>query len=102
MESDSVYGYVSIHEACEDYIREEEQWEKMNVSRKRASYIEKDYLKKSRNYCSTGNRTAEQNIHHEDPVSTKNFQCELHNSNIQGRATAAKLLITKINAQMRG
>jgi hypothetical protein len=31
-----------------------------------------DYLKKSENYCSTGDRTAELNNHLEDPVSTKN------------------------------
>jgi hypothetical protein len=33
-------------------------------------YIEKDCFGKSQNYCSTGDRTAELNIHPEDPVST--------------------------------
>jgi hypothetical protein len=42
---------------------EEVPWAKINT--------EKDYFEKSQNYCSTVNRTAELNIHHEDPVSTK-------------------------------
>jgi hypothetical protein len=44
-----------------------EQWMKINTS----SYVEKDSFKKSHNYCSTGDRTAELNIHLEDPASTK-------------------------------
>jgi transposase len=35
-----------------------------------SSYIEKDCSKKSRNYCNTGGRTAELNIHPVDPVTT--------------------------------
>jgi hypothetical protein len=43
---------------------------KINIKRKRSSSIGKKF-KKSHNYCSTGNRTAELNIHLEEPVSTK-------------------------------
>jgi hypothetical protein len=64
IESDSFEGYASIHESCEGNIREgnireEEQWAKMNISRKRSSYIEKDCLKKSHNHFSTGDSRAE-------------------------------------------
>jgi predicted transcriptional regulator len=46
--------------------------------------------------------TAELNIHHEDPVSTKTIQCELHKSNIHdsSRAAFAKPLITESDSQM--
>jgi hypothetical protein len=54
-----------------DNIGEEEQWAKINTDRKRTSYIEKVCSEKSQNYCSTGERTAELNIHLADPVSTK-------------------------------
>jgi hypothetical protein len=37
-----------------------------NIDRRRSSYIEKDCLEKSHNYYSTGDRTAELNIHLED------------------------------------
>jgi hypothetical protein len=57
--------------------------------------------KKSQNYCSTGDRTAELNIQHEDPASTKTVRRELHKSNIYGRAAFAKSLISESNAQMR-
>jgi hypothetical protein len=50
---------------------------------------------------STGDRTAELNIHLEDPVSRKIVQHELHKSNIHGRAVIAKPLITESNVQMR-
>jgi hypothetical protein len=62
---------VGIHESYEDNISEEEQWAKINIDRKRSSYTEKDCFKKSRTYCSTGDRTRELNIHLEDPDSTK-------------------------------
>jgi hypothetical protein len=65
------------------------------------SYIEKDCFDKSQNYCSTGDRSAELNIHLEDPVSTETVRCELHISNIHGRAATAESLITESNAQMR-
>jgi hypothetical protein len=58
----------------------------------RSSYIEKDCSEKSRNYCSTGNRTAEMNIEFENPVSTKTVRRELHRSNILGRAAIAKFM----------
>jgi hypothetical protein len=35
--------------------------------------------KKSRNYCSTGNRAADLNIHLEDPVSTKTLRMRYTN-----------------------
>jgi hypothetical protein len=35
-------------------ISEEEQWARINIGRKRLSYIEKDFFKKSQNYCSIG------------------------------------------------
>jgi hypothetical protein len=40
--------------------------------------------------------TAELNIHIEDLVSTKTARCELHKSNIHGRAAIAKPLITEV------
>jgi hypothetical protein len=89
--------YVSIHESWEDNISEEEQCAKININR--LSCIE-DCFEKSHNYCSTGNRTAELNIHLEDTVSTKTIQWELLKSNIHGRAAVAKPLITESNAQM--
>jgi hypothetical protein len=47
-----------VMESWVDNISEEEQWAKINIDRKRSSYIEKDCFEKSRNYCSTcGNRT---------------------------------------------
>jgi transposase len=45
--------------------------------------------------------TAELNINLEDPVSTITARHELHKSNIHGRASIAKHLITESNAQMR-
>jgi hypothetical protein len=46
------------------------------------------------NHRSTATKvTSELNIQLEDPVSTKNFQQELHKSNIHGTAATAKLLI---------
>jgi hypothetical protein len=56
--------------------------------------------KKSHNYCSTGDRIEELNIHLEDHVSTKIVLRELNKSNINGRAAIAKPLITESNAQM--
>jgi hypothetical protein len=67
-----------MHESWEDNISEEEQSVKVNIDRKKSSYIEKDCFEKSQSYCSTGDRTAELNIHLEAPVSTKNVQRELH------------------------
>jgi hypothetical protein len=43
----------------------QEQWAKINIDRKRSSYIEKNCFQKSQ-YCSTGDRTAEMNTHLED------------------------------------
>jgi hypothetical protein len=59
-----------------------------------------EYFKKSQTYCSTGDRTAELNIHLEDPVSTKTARRELHKANIHGRPAIAKSQITESNAQM--
>jgi hypothetical protein len=42
-----------------------------STDRKRSSYIEKECLKKSQNYCSTGDRAAELNTYPEHPVTTK-------------------------------
>jgi hypothetical protein len=72
-----------------------EQWMKINTS----SYIEKGCFEKSHN-CSTGDRTAELNIHLKDPVFTKTVQREFHRSNIYSRAAIAKPPITESNAQM--
>jgi hypothetical protein len=52
-------------------------------------------------YCSTGERTAELNIHLEGPVSSRTVQRELHKINIHCTAATAKPLITESNAQMR-
>jgi len=43
--------------------------------------------------------TAELNIQHEDPVSTKRVRRELHKSNIRHTAAIAKPLITENNAK---
>jgi hypothetical protein len=40
-------------------ISEQEQWVKINIDRKRWSYIEKDCFKKSYNNCSTGDSRTE-------------------------------------------
>jgi hypothetical protein len=87
----------------EDNISEEEHGEKINISRKRTSYFEKDCFEKSHNYSyySTGNRTAELNLLLENPVSTKTFLRELHESSTEGRVAIAKPVITESNAQMR-
>jgi acyl-ACP thioesterase len=70
MESDSFYGYVGIHKSWENNISEEEQWAKINIDRKRLSYIEKDCFTK--NHTTTAAHvTAELNLHPEIPVSTK-------------------------------
>jgi transposase len=45
--------------------------------------------------------TAELNIHHDDTVSIKTVQRELHKSNINGRAAIAKYLITDTKAKGR-
>jgi hypothetical protein len=63
---------------------------------KRSSYIEKDCLKKSENYYSTGDRTAELNIHLEYPISTKTLRRELYKSNIHGRAAIGKPKLLKV------
>jgi transposase len=56
----------------------------------------------SKNHITTAAQmTAELNIHLEDSVSTKTVRRELHKSNIHGRTTIAKPLITESNAQMR-
>jgi hypothetical protein len=73
---------------------------KVNIDRKTSSHIEKDCFETSQCYCSTGERTAELNIHLEDPVSTKTVQRGLHRSNIHGRAAIAKPLVTESNALM--
>jgi hypothetical protein len=80
---------------------EEEQWAKINIRRRRSSYIKKERFGTSQNYCSQGDRRAELYIHLKDPVSTKSDRRELHKSNIPGRAAIAKPLITESNAQMR-
>jgi transposase len=85
-------------ESWEDNISEEEQWAKINIDIKRSSYIEEDCFEKSQNYCSTGDRTTELNIHLGDPISTKTVQCELHRSNNHSRVSVAKPLITKSSA----
>jgi hypothetical protein len=45
--------------------------------------------------------TAELNVHLENPVSTKTVRREIYKSNIHGRASIAKPLITESSAQMR-
>jgi hypothetical protein len=40
-------------------ISEEEQWAKINIDRKRPSYIKKDCFEKSQNYCGTGDSRTE-------------------------------------------
>jgi hypothetical protein len=78
-----------------------EQWARISIDRKKSSYNGKDCFEKSHNYCSTGDRTAELNVHPEDPVSTKTVRLELQKSNIHSRAAVVKPLITESNVQMR-
>jgi hypothetical protein len=40
--------YVDIHESWENNTSEEEQWAKINIDRKRSSYIEVNVLKNHR------------------------------------------------------
>jgi hypothetical protein len=61
-----------------------------------------DCFEESQNYCSIGDRTAELNIHLEDPVSTKTVQRELHKSNIHGRAAIAKPLKVMLSCVNNG
>jgi hypothetical protein len=91
---------VGIHDSWENNNSEEEQRAKINIHRKRSSYIE-DCFEKSQNYCSTGDRTAELNIHLEDPVSTKTVRRELLKSKIHDGAAIAKPLITETNDQIK-
>jgi hypothetical protein len=95
----TVSKVVSIHESQEDIISKKEQWAKINTDRKRSSYIE-DCFEKSQSHCSTGDRAAELNIHHEEPVSTRTVRHGLHKSNIHSRAAIAKPLIIESNVQM--
>jgi hypothetical protein len=54
-----------------------------------------------KNHTTTAEQvTAELNIHHEDPVSTKTVQREIQKYSIHSRAAIAKPLITDCNAQM--
>jgi transposase len=77
---------------------------KRNSDRK-STLTERDCLTLLRTVLKNHTNTAAQmteelNIHLEDPVSTKTVQRELHKSNVRGRATLAKPLITESNAQM--
>jgi hypothetical protein len=72
----------------------------LTLTEKRSSYLEKDCFEKSQKYCSRGDRTAELNIHSEDPVSTKTVRYELHKSNIHGSAAIAKPPLIKNNSRM--
>jgi hypothetical protein len=69
-----------------------------HTDRKRSLYTWKDCFEEHR--TTAAQVTAELNIHPEDPVSTKTVLCELHKSNIYGRAAIAKPLITESNAEM--
>jgi predicted transcriptional regulator len=60
-----------------------------------------ELIRKSQNYCSTGDRSAELNIRLEEPVSTKTVRSEFYKPNIHGRAAIAKPQVTESNAQMR-
>jgi transposase len=56
----------------------------------------------SKNHTTAAARViAEPNIYHEDPVSTKTVQRELHKSNIHGRVAIVKHLIAENKAEMR-
>jgi hypothetical protein len=59
-----------------------------------------DCFEKSQNYCSTGDGTAELNIHFEDTFSIKTALHELQNPNIHGKAEIAKPLIAESNVEM--
>jgi hypothetical protein len=53
-----VYGEQQFLRLCRNITSA-----KIIIDRKSSLYIEKDYFEKSHNYCSTGYRTAELNIH---------------------------------------
>jgi hypothetical protein len=74
---------------------------KINIDRKRLSYIQKACFEKSQNYSGRDDRTSELNIHLQVPVSTKNILYELQKSNIHGRAAIPKPLVSQSNAQLR-
>jgi hypothetical protein len=73
IESDVSKVMSAYTNSWEDNISEEEQWAKMNIDRKRSSYIEKERFEISRNYCSTSDRTAELNMNFEDPANQQYF-----------------------------
>jgi hypothetical protein len=71
IESNNFYGYVGIHGSWKDKSSEKEQWAKINIDKNRTSNNEQGCFGKSQNYYRPGDRTAELNIHLEDPVSTE-------------------------------
>jgi hypothetical protein len=73
-------------------------WQKSTLVEKDHCTLRRSVLKNHR--TTTPQVTAELNIHLEDPVSTKTIRCDLHKSNINGRAVTAKPLITESNAHM--
>jgi hypothetical protein len=83
------------------HISEEEQWTKINIDKKRSSYIEKDCFEKSQKYCSTGENRIEYSSWRPCFQKNKTVRREFHKSNIHGRAAIAEPLITKSNTQMR-
>jgi hypothetical protein len=48
-----------MHESWENNISEEEQWAKINIDRKRSSYIEKNFFEISQKYSSTSDSRTE-------------------------------------------
>jgi hypothetical protein len=48
-----------MHESWEYNFSKEGQWAKIGININRLLYIEKDYFKKSQNYCSTGDSRTE-------------------------------------------
>jgi hypothetical protein len=71
------------------------QWAKINIDRKRSSYIEKNCFEKSHNYCSRTEYSSWRPCFHKTVLRV------LHEFNIHGRVAIATPLITETNTQMR-
>jgi hypothetical protein len=65
----------------------------------RSSYIEKEFLEKSQNYCCTGDSRTQYTTHLEVSFHESSLK-RTSKSNNCGRAAIDKLLIIEINAQM--
>jgi hypothetical protein len=75
VEGESFQGYIGIHESWRDFS-EKEQWAKITLTEGVCRTLR---MIVSKNHSTAAQVTAELNILHEDPVSTKTVRCELTN-----------------------